>query len=91
MPQNTLPNTTRDVLKAVGRRFRTIASLLISGLWPGRSFPEVETRLGALPARQQAVIVGGTLALLVAGAFVAAQAGVVGLLGYLLVVIVVAR
>lgn len=91
MPQKTLPDTTRDVRRAVGRRCRTVAALLISGLWIGRSFSDVEERLGALPVRQQAVVVGGTLALLFAGAFVAAQAGIVGLLVYLLAVIVVAR
>lgn len=91
MPQNTFPESTRDALKAVGRRCRTVAALLIAGLWPGRSFPEVDARLETLTAREQAWIVGGTLALLVAGAFVAAHAGSLGLLAYLLVVIVVAR
>lgn len=91
MPHNTFPDSTRDALKGIGRRCRTVAALLISGLWPGRGFLEVEAQLEALPAREQALIVGGTLVLLMAGAFFAAHGGVLGLLAYLLVVIVVAR
>jgi hypothetical protein len=91
MPHNTFPDSTREALKAIGRRCRTVAALLISGLWPRRGFPEVEAQLETLPAHEQALIVGGTLVLLVAGAFFAAQVGILGLLAYLLVVIVVAR
>jgi len=91
MPQKTSPDTPRDALKTLGRCCRTVAALLVSGLWPGWRFSDVESRLEALPMRQQTVIVGGTLALLAALAFVAAQAGIVGLLVYLLVVIVIAR
>jgi hypothetical protein len=91
MPHNTVPDFTRDALRAIGRRCRTVAALLIAGLWPKRDFPEVEAQLEALPVREQAIVVGGTVALLVAGAFFAAQVGVLGLLAYLLVVIVVAR
>jgi len=90
MPHNTFPDSTREALKAIGRRCRTIAALLISGLWPRRGFVEVEAQLD-LPTREQAFIVGGTLVLLVAGAFFAAQVGILGLLTYLLVVIIVAR
>lgn len=91
MPQKTLPDTTREALRAAGRRCRTVAALLISGLWFGRGFSDVEAWLEALSMRQQVAIVVGTLGLLVAGAFIAAHAGTIGLLLYLLGVIVVAR
>lgn len=91
MPQNTIPQSTRDALKAIGRRCRTVAALLIAGLWPGRGFPDIEAQLETLPTREQSLVVGGTLGLLMGGAFFAAQGGILGLLAYLLIVIVVAR
>lgn len=91
MDQNTQPQSSGAVLRGAARLCRTVAALLISGLWRRRSLAETERTLECAPTHQQVLIVAATLGLLFAGAFVAAQAGFIGMLAYLLAVILIAR
>jgi hypothetical protein len=74
-----------------GTLCRTVAAVLIAGVWRRRGVAEVRDRLAALPAREEAVVVGGVLLLLALLALAAAQFGPVGILLYLLAVVVVAN
>ncbi len=91
MRQDTLSATLRALLCGLWRSCRTVSALLISGLWRRRSFAETERWLDRLPPGRHGAVVAATLGALVGGAFLAAHAGVVGLLVYLLAVIVIAR
>ena len=91
MREDTPTVTLRALLCRVWRSCRTVSALLIAGLWRRHSFAETERWLDRLPPGRHRAVVAGTLVTLVGGAFLAAHAGVVGLLVYLLVVILIAR
>jgi len=91
MEHKTFHDRPVRTLRVCGALCRTVAALLISGVWPRRTFLETERLLISASLRQQVAIVSATLVLLVAGAFTAAQAGAAGLLAFLLLVILIAR
>ena len=70
---------------------RTCAAALIAGLWPGRSLRDVNARLSACPASQQAAITAGVLTSLFLVGLFAAQFGWIGVLLFWLAVILVIR
>lgn len=74
-----------------GTLCRTVAATLIAGVWRRHGVRDVRDRLAAMPARDEAIVVGGVLLLLALLAFGAAQFGPVGLLLYFLAVILVAN
>lgn len=86
-----LPQTPAGLARRTGRLCRTATVVLVAGLSRHRSFADIERTIEGAPIRDQIAIVAGTLSLLVAGAFGAAQFGVVGLLVYWLIVILIAR
>jgi hypothetical protein len=86
MAQDRPVATTR-----AGTLCRNVAATLIAGVWRRRGVRDVRDRLAALPARDEAAVVGGVLLLLALLAVAAAQFGPVGLLVYLLAVILVAN
>ena len=73
----------------LGTICRNVAAALIAGVWRRRTIGEVRDRLAGLPAREEALVVGGVLAALFLLAVLAAQFGPVGLLLYLLAVVLV--
>jgi hypothetical protein len=75
----------------LGTLCRAVAATLIAGVWRRWSVQEVRDRLAALPVREEAVVVGGVLGLLLLLAFAAAQFGPAGVLVYLLAVILLAN
>ena len=77
------------VAQRFGSLCRTVAAALIAGVWRRHPIGEVRDRLAALPAREEAAVVGGTLAALFFLALLAAQFGPVGLLLYLLAVVLI--
>lgn len=91
MVHRLFPQRSIGLARRSGRLCRTAAAVLIAGLSPRRTFGDLESMIEAAPLRDQAVIVCGTLALLLAGAVGAAQFGVVGLLVYWMAVILIAR
>lgn len=70
---------------------RNVAATLIAGVWRRHDARDVRDRLAALPARDEAAVIGGVLLTLALLAFGAAQFGPVGLLAYLLAVILIAN
>lgn len=78
-----------SVLTALAVTSRRVASALIAGVWRRIPLEEVDSRLSRLPAREQVVIVGATLAALLAAAILAAQFGWIAMLGFWLGVIVI--
>jgi hypothetical protein len=79
------------LLHAAGRRCRAVVAALLSGLVSRLGVEEIEARLAARPPREQVLLVGGVLALLFLLSLLAAQAGWVGMLGFWLAVILIAR
>jgi hypothetical protein len=73
----------------LGTICRNVAAALIAGVWRRRTIREVRDRLAGMPAREEALVVGGVLAALFLLAVLAAQFGPVGLLLYLLAVVLV--
>ena len=73
----------------LGSLCRNVAAALIAGVWRRRSIREVRDSLAALPAREEAAVVGGVLAALFLLALLAAQFGPVGLLLYFLAVVLI--
>lgn len=67
---------------------RRAAATLVGGFLRNRPLAEIDAALAARPAREQALLVGGVLAALALLSFLAAQFGVVGMLGFWLAVIV---
>jgi hypothetical protein len=86
MAQDRPVGTTR-----AGTLCRNVAATLIAGVWRRHGVRDVRDRLAALPARDEAAVVGGVLLLLALLALAAAQFGPVGLLVYFLAVILVAN
>ena len=76
-------------LEALGRSARRVASALIAGVMRRHKAEDVEARIAALAPREQAGVVLATLAGLFLVSLLFAQAGLVGLLGFLLMVILV--
>ncbi|MCB6178608.1 hypothetical protein LHP98_10755 [Rhodobacter sp. Har01] len=76
-------------LNAMGRSARRVASALIAGITRRHKAEEVEAWIAALAPREQAGVVLATLAALFLLSLVFAQAGVVGMLAFLLLVILV--
>ncbi|MEL6549255.1 MAG: hypothetical protein AAFQ54_03320 [Pseudomonadota bacterium] len=69
------------------RACRRVAVGLIARAWPGESLSDVEARIAAQPLTIQTLIVTAVLALLFAGAMLAAQFGWVGMLFYFAAVV----
>lgn len=78
-------------LSALGRSARRIASALIAGVVRRHSPEEVEAKIAALGLREQVGVVAATLAGLFALSMLFAQAGIVGMLGFLLLVILIVK
>ncbi|MBL4541812.1 MAG: hypothetical protein JKP97_08395 [Rhodobacteraceae bacterium] len=74
-------------VQTAGRMCRTVTIGLIGGVRQRLGHADTEARIEALPAREQAVIVSATLALLFGLALLAAQAGWIGMAVYWLAVI----
>jgi hypothetical protein len=74
-----------------GTLCRSVAATVIAGAWRRKSVHEVRDRLAALPARDEALVIGGVLLMLFLLALFAGQFGPLGLLVYLLAVIVIAN
>ncbi|GIT96223.1 hypothetical protein JANAI62_28460 [Jannaschia pagri] len=55
---------------------------MVARLWPGQDQMSLEARLASLPVGRQAALVGMALGALLAGAFVAATYGWIGILVY---------
>jgi hypothetical protein len=68
-----------------------VAATLIAGVWRRRTVHEVRDRLAALPARDEALVIGGVLLVLFLLALAAAQFGPIGILVYLFAVILIAN
>lgn len=79
----------RQFTAPVAQTCRNVALGLIAGLDRSRSVEDVDAALARRSGPEQAVIVGGVLALLLLFSFVASQFGWIGLLLYWLAVIVV--
>jgi hypothetical protein len=73
----------------LGHICRNVAAALIAGVWRRRTIREVRDRLAALPPREEAAVVSGTLAALLLLALLAAQFGPVGIVLYLLAVVLI--
>lgn len=86
-----MPHTSPSVLAPLARTARTVASALIAGFRRGEDADRVEARLRMLPVRDQALIVGATLAGLFTASLLAAQFGLPGLLAFMLAVIILVR
>lgn len=69
----------RQILTPVARQCRNATVALIAGLWPGRSIGEIESRLIALPLRQQGWVVTSVLGMMGLISLFAAQFGILGL------------
>ncbi len=80
--------TGDGLLLSFGHLARSVSATLIAGLWRRMTSEQVEARLKALPAREQAGLVGGVLGLLFLCSLFAAQFGILGMLAFWLVVIV---
>jgi hypothetical protein len=78
-------------LQRVGTLCRAVTATLIAGVWRRRTVHEVRDRLAALPARDEALVIGGVLLVLFLLALAAAQFGPIGILLYLLAVILIAK
>jgi hypothetical protein len=81
----------RPLVRPAGLACRTVVVSLLSGWLTGHSFDDLERRLAARPAADQAAITAATLLALFLLAILAAQAGIVGMLLYGLGVVVLAR
>lgn len=75
----------------LARHCRSVALLLLAGIFRNWSFEVLERRVSMLPPRQQVAITGSVLGLLLAAALVAAQFGPLGLSAYFLAVVLLAR
>lgn len=78
-------------LSRIGVICRGAAATLIARLWPGRSVRDVDQRLAACPARQQALVTGGVMLVLLLLSLFAAQFGWLGILLFWLGVVIAAR
>jgi uncharacterized protein involved in cysteine biosynthesis len=83
--------TGEGLLLSFGHLARTVAATLVAGLWRRMNAEQVEARLKALPARDQAGLVGGVLGLMLLCSLFAAQFGILGMLAFWLVVILLVR
>lgn len=86
-----MPRLIPSLALRFGHTCRSVAVTLLSGLWPGLGFDEIEARLRARPAADQAAIVGAVLAALFVLSLLFAQLGWIGLCLFWIAVIVVAR
>jgi len=84
-----MANLAQTVLQPIGQKCRLVAFALIAGFARKLRFESVEARITALPAPQQTMIVGLTLALLFGFSLWAAQFGLIGLALYLLAVVTI--
>jgi predicted lipid-binding transport protein (Tim44 family) len=79
----------QSILAPLGQLCRTVAATLIAGVWRRRSADEVEARIKRLGLREQTGVVGGVLGMMFLCSLFAAQFGVLGLLGFLLLVVLI--
>jgi hypothetical protein len=84
-----MPEKLSDHLQPLGRACRTVAFALIAGFCRRLGHDEVAARMSRRPAREQALIVGATLAGLALTSLLFAQFGAIGMLIFLLLVIVI--
>ena len=82
-------NAFSDTISGIGRSCRTVALALIAGVSRKTGFHGLETRVAALPLREQAILTGATLALILGLSLFAAQFGLVGLAFYLLAIVLI--
>lgn len=76
-------------VESAGRLCRTVAVGLIGGVRRRLGHDDTEAKIEALSAREQALITGTTLLLLLLGALVAAHGGWIGMGAYWLAVILI--
>jgi hypothetical protein len=74
-----MQGSRHKVLTGIADRARTVAAAFIARFRRGESLETVEARLRAMPPREQAVAVGGTLGLVFIAALLAAQGGLLGM------------
>jgi hypothetical protein len=83
-----MATTLQQTSRKIGQLGRTVAALLIAGVFRSRPFAEVEQDLRNKPLRQQATITLGVLGLLFGLSVCAAQFGWIGLLAFWLAIVV---
>jgi hypothetical protein len=84
-------DNVRQGLGAAGRRCRDVALGLVAGFSHKIGFHEIEARVAALPAREQAAITAAVLAGLFLCSLIAAQFGLIGMALYLLAIVLIVR
>jgi hypothetical protein len=80
-----------NLLAGFGALSRTVTSVLVAGVWRRMTPEQVEARLKAQSPRDQAGLVGGVLGLMFLCSLFAAQFGILGMLGFWLLVILLVR
>lgn len=86
-----MTQTLRRTLAPLGVAARNASALVVSGVARRLGVRDVRDRIEALPAGEQALVVGGVLGLLFLISLFAAQFGVVGMLLFFLAVVLIAR
>jgi hypothetical protein len=74
-----ITGSNNQLLVTVGRTCRTVAVAIIAGFRRGQSFDEHETRIAALPVKEQVLLTSLVLSGLFACSLIAAQFGLIGL------------
>ncbi len=75
----------------LARHCRSVAVLVLSGIFRSQPFEVIERRVAMLPVSRQAAITGAVLGLLLAVALVAAQFGPLGLAAYFIAIVLLVR
>ncbi len=75
----------------LARHCRSVAVLMLSGVFRNRSYEVLERRVALLPLRRQVAITVAVLGFLLAAALVAAQFGPLGLAAYFAAVLLLVR
>jgi hypothetical protein len=83
-----MARTSRKLAARIGTLCRRVAVVVMSGVARRRPIEEIDAALRRRPVREQALITGGILALLLALSLAAAQFGWIGMLVFWLLVIV---
>lgn len=86
-----MAGTLKQALNPIGSASRNVVALLVSGAARRIGVDDARDRIAALGFRDQALVVGGTLGLLLLLSLFAAQFGIVGMLLFFLAIIVIAR
>ena len=86
-----LIGSNKSFLSTVGRMCRTVAVAIVAGFRRKQSFEAHETRIAALPLREQVIFTALVLAGLFCCSVIAAQFGLIGLALFWLGVILLIR